>query len=65
MKSYQIDIHIKLKIKNVEDEYEASQYIDEFAAIGLDSLCYSDDENDDHYELMGSVVDYCTFREDI
>ena len=60
---YLINLKLKLHLKNVKDQYEALSYAEDFASFGLESLCYSDDEDDDHYELMGCEIDMASFRE--
>lgn len=48
---YLLEATVKLRIKNVEDEYEAAALGEAFFSEGLASLAYSDDEDDDHYEI--------------
>ena len=51
MADYIADVRLRLRIKNVKDEYDAMQYAEQFLFEGLADLAYSDDENDDHYEI--------------
>lgn len=51
MADYIADVRLQLRIKNVKDEYDAMQYAEQFLFEGLADLAYSDDENDDHYEI--------------
>ena len=51
MADYIADVRLRLHIKNVKDKYNAMQYAEQFLFEGLADLAYSDDENDDHYEI--------------
>ncbi len=62
-KDYTVDIKIKLRIRDVEDQYEAQNYIEDFIGAGLNSITESDDEDDDHYRLESASVDWSMFKE--
>lgn len=51
MADYTFEAVVRLRVKNVEDPYEAAQLAEEFFSVGLDNLAYSDDEDDNHYEI--------------
>lgn len=48
---YIADVRLQLRIKNVKDDNEAEEYARQFLYEGLADLAYSDDEDDDHYEI--------------
>lgn len=52
---YEVEIILKVLIKDVEDEDEAIEYIDDFL-YGLSDMVYSTDEWDDHYDIADSKV---------
>lgn len=52
---YLIDIKFQLLIKEMENVDEAISYAEDFL-IGVNELSYSDDENDDHYEIMRAQI---------
>ena len=61
MADYVMEAVVRLRVTNVEDEYEGWERAMEFFSQGLNHLAYSDDPDDDHYE-----IDECrimTFRE--
>ena len=62
-KEYTIDIKLRLRIKDVEDEIEAENYIDQFQG-GIYELIYSSDPDDDHYEFDAVLPDWSTFTEE-
>ena len=62
-KDYAVEISIKLRIRDVEDEYEAQNYIEDFIGQGLASITESDDEYDDHYRLEEAHANWKTFTE--
>lgn len=62
-KDYTVGIKIKLRIRDVEDQYEAQNYVEDFIGVGLNSITESDDEEDDHYRLESTSVDWSTFEE--
>lgn len=62
-KDYTVEISVKLRIRDVEDEYEAQNYIEDFIGQGLASITESDDEYDDHYRLEESHANWRTFTE--
>ena len=57
---YTINVKLKLRIVDAQDEYHASELIDSFL-YGVSEMCYSSDEHDDHYRLDGAEIDYTTF----
>lgn len=61
-KEYTIDIKLKLRVKDVEDENEAENYIDDFLG-GIYEFIYSTDADDDHYEFDAVLPDWNTFEE--
>lgn len=61
-KEYAIDIALKLRIKDVQDEDEAIRYIEDFQG-GIHELLYSSDSDDDHYDLDMVQPDWATFTE--
>ena len=61
-KEYIIDIKLRLRVKDVEDELEAENYIDSFTC-GISEFIYSSDPDDDHYELDSVLPDWNTFEE--
>lgn len=52
---YEVEIILKVLVKDVEDEDEAIEYIDDFL-YGLSDMVYSTDEWDDHYDIVNSKV---------
>lgn len=52
-RDYEIEIILKVQVKDVEDEDEAIEYIDDFL-YGLSDMVYSTDEWDDHYEIASA-----------
>lgn len=62
-RDYTIEIRVKLRVRDVEDEYEAKNYIEDFIGAGLAELAYSDDEYDDHYRLEEAQANWKTFTE--
>lgn len=62
-KEYTIDIKLRLRVKDVEDEIEAESYIDDFTG-GIYDLIYSSDPEDDHYEFDVVMPDWRTFTEE-
>lgn len=61
-KEYTIDIKLSLRVKDVEDEIEAQNYIDDFLT-GIYEFIYSSDPDDDHYEFDAVQPDWRTFTE--
>ena len=61
-KEYTVDIALKLRIKDVEDEDEAIRYIEDFRG-GIHELLYSSDSDDDHYDFDMVQPDWTTFTE--
>lgn len=62
MAEYIMEARIRLRIKDVEDEYEGREMGENFLTLGLQSLAMSDDPNDDHFEIEG--VNFLSFEED-
>lgn len=62
MAEYVMEARIRLRIKDVEDEYDGWDRAMEFFTLGLNHLASSDDPNDDHYEIEDCKV--ITFEED-
>lgn len=60
---YTVDIKLTLRVRDVEDEFEAQNYMEQFISSGLNDLCYSDDDDDDHYRLESAHADWRTFKE--
>ena len=52
-RDYEVEIVLKVQIKDVEDEDEAIEYVDDFL-YGLSDMVYSTDEKDDHYEIAST-----------
>jgi hypothetical protein len=61
MADYVMEARIRLRVISVEDEYEGWDRAMEFFQQGLNHLAYSDDPNDDHYEIEECQV--LTFKE--
>ena len=54
-RDYEVEIILKVQIKDVEDEDEAIEYADDFL-YGLNDMVYSSDEWDDHYEIASNKI---------
>lgn len=52
-RDYEVEIVLKVLIKDVENEDDAVEYIDDFL-YGLNDMVYSTDEWDDHYEIANA-----------
>lgn len=52
---YEVEIVLKVQIKDVEDEDEAIEYADDFL-YGLNDMVYSTDEWDDHYDISSAKI---------
>lgn len=52
---YEVEIILKVLVKDVEDEDDAIEYIDDFL-YGLSDMVYSTDEWDDHYNILSTKV---------
>ena len=52
---YEVEITLKVLVKDVENEDDAVEYIDDFL-YGLRDMVYSTDEWDDHYDITGTKV---------
>ena len=62
MAEYIMEAKVRLHIRDVENEYDGWNKAMEFFQQGLNSLAYSDDLEDDHYEI--ERVDFLSFMED-
>lgn len=62
MADYVMEAVVRLRVINVEDEYEGYDRALEFFHAGLNHLAYSDDTDDDHYEIEECRI--MTFKED-
>ena len=62
MAEYIIEAKVCLRVRDVKDEYNGWNKAMEFFQQGLNSLAYSDDPEDDHYEI--ERVDFLSFEED-
>ena len=54
-RDYEVEIVLKVFVKDVEDEDDAIEYIDDFL-YGLNDMVYSTDEWDDHYEIISNKI---------
>ena len=54
-RDYEVEIVLKVLVKDVEDEDDAIEYIDDFL-YGLNDMVYSADEWDDHYEIISNKI---------
>ena len=54
-RDYEVEIVLKVFVKDVEDEDDAIEYIDDFL-YGLNDMVYSTDEWDDHYDITSTKV---------
>ena len=54
-RDYEVEIVLKVLIKDVEDEDDAIEYADDFL-YGLNDMIYSTDEWDDHYDIANSKI---------
>ena len=54
-RDYETEIVLKVIVKDVEDVYYATEYIDDFL-YGLKDMVYSTDEWDDHYDISSIKV---------
>ena len=54
-RDYEVEIVLKVLVKDVEDEDDAIEYIDDFL-YGLNDMVYSTDEWDDHYEIIFNKI---------
>lgn len=61
MADFVMEAVVRLRVINVEDEYEGWDRAMEFFGQGINHLAYSDDPNDDHYEIEDCRV--MTFKE--
>ena len=55
MKAYEFEVKIKVIVKDVADEADAINYIDDFK-YGISDMVYSCDEWDDHYDIASIKV---------
>ena len=54
-RDYEVEIVLKVLVKDVEDEDDAIEYTDDFL-YGLSDMVYSTDEWDDHYDITSTKV---------
>ena len=54
-RDYEVEIVLKVLVKDVDDEDDAVEYIDDFL-YGLSDMVYSTDEWDDHYSITGNKI---------
>ena len=54
-RDYEVEIVLKVLIKDVEDEDDAVEYTDDFL-YGLNDMVYSTDEWDDHYDISSAKI---------
>lgn len=54
-RDYEVEIVLKVLVKDVEDEDDAIEYTDDFL-YGLNDMVYSTDEWDDHYEIISNKI---------
>lgn len=61
MAEYVMEAKVRLRILDAEDEYDGWNLAMDFFTSGLSHLVYSDDPDDDHYEIENCQV--LTFKE--
>ena len=54
-RDYEVEIVLKVLIKDVEDEDDAVEYTDDFL-YGLNDMVYSTDQWDDHYDISSAKI---------
>lgn len=54
-RDYEVEIVLKVLVKDVEDEDDAVEYVDDFL-YGLNDMVYSTDEWDDHYDISSAKI---------
>ena len=54
-RDYEVEIVLKVLVKDVEDEDDAVEYTDDFL-YGLNDMVYSTYEWDDHYDISSTKV---------
>ena len=54
-RDYEVEIVLKVLVKDVENEDDAIEYTDDFL-YGLSDMVYSTDEWDDHYDITSTKV---------
>lgn len=54
-RDYEVEIVLKVLIKDIEDEDDAVEYADDFL-YGLNDMVYSTDEWDDHYDISNARI---------
>lgn len=54
-RDYEVEIVLKVLIKDVKDEDDAVEYTDDFL-YGLNDMVYSTDEWDDHYDISSAKI---------
>ena len=63
MSDYTFEAIVRLRVKNVEDFYEAAEKAEEFFSVGLEQLAYSSDDEEDYYSIDGVHIDWGATRE--
>ena len=54
-RDYEVEIILKVLVKDVEDEDDAVEYTDDFL-YGLNDMVYSTDEWDDHNDISSAKI---------
>lgn len=54
-RDYEVEIALRVLVKDVEDEDDAIAYADDLL-FALNEIAYSTDEWDDHYEIANSKI---------
>lgn len=54
-RDYEVEIILKVLVKDVEDQDDAVEYTDDFL-YGLNDMVYSTDEWDDHYDISSAKI---------
>ena len=58
MADYIFTAKVRLRVKDEKDYLDAAERAAEFFSLGLQSLAYSDDEDDDPYEIIDAAIDW-------
>ena len=54
-RDYEVEIVLKVLVKDVEDVDDAVEYAEDFL-YGLNDMVYSTDEWDDHYDISSAKI---------